>query len=192
MISSNVLYNVGEIYGKVLFDLAVERGELETIKQDIDEIDKFMFNEGDFEAILMSPFLSAEQKSALTEHLFSGKVSELTINFLLVAGRKNRLGGLPNIIKKFNRLYRHLKGHKDVWMTISHAIGQAEKDEIKASLATALKTENITLEFNVEPSILGGTIIRYEGKMIDNSIRTRLHQAVNTIISRGRNSGKTV
>jgi F0F1-type ATP synthase delta subunit len=48
------------------------------------------------------------------------------------------------------------------------------------------------LEFNVEPSILGGTIIRYEGKMIDNSIRTRLHQAVNTIISRGRNSGKTV
>ncbi|HAL44801.1 MAG: ATP synthase F1 subunit delta [Planctomycetes bacterium GWF2_42_9] len=192
MISSNVLYNIGEIYAPVLFDLAVERGELETIKEDIDEIDKFMFAEGDFHAILMSPYLSGEQKSALAEHLFSGKVSELTLNFLLVAGRKNRLNGLPNIIKKFKRLYRHIKGHKDVWMTISHAIGQTEKDEIKASLATALKTENITLEFNVEPSILGGTIIRYEGKMIDNSIRTRLHQAVNTIISRGRNSGKTV
>jgi len=192
MISSNLLYNLGEIYGEVLFQLATERREVDTVKSDIDEIDKFIFAEGDFLAILLSPFLSAERKSKLAETLFSGKVCELTINFLLVAGRKNRLSALPNIIKKYNRLYRQSKGHKDVWMTISHAIEQSERDAVKASLAAALKTENITLEFNVEPEIIGGTIIRYEGKMIDNSIRTRLHCAVDTIISQGRNTGKGI
>jgi F-type H+-transporting ATPase subunit delta len=151
-----------------------------------------MFAEGDFETILASPFLSPEQKSKLAEDLFSGKVSELTLNFLLTAGAHNRLAALANIIKKYNRLYRQSKGHKDIWMTISHAIDQQEKDVIRESLAQALKNENITLEFNVEPEILGGTIIRYEGKMIDNSIRTRLHRAVDTIISHGRNTGKSV
>lgn len=193
MIASNLLYNIGEIYGQVLFQLATERGEAELVKSDFDEIDKFMFAEGDFHAILSSPFLSAEHKSRLTEHLFSGKVCELTMNFLLTAGSHNRLSALPNIIKKYSRLYRQSKGHKDIWMTISHAIDQDERDAIKASLAAALKTENITLEFNVEPEIIGGTIIRYEGKMIDNSIRTRLHRAVDTVISQGRNlAGKSV
>jgi F-type H+-transporting ATPase subunit delta len=192
MISSNFLYNLGEIYGQTLFQLAAERGETDVVKDDLDEIDKFMFAEGDFHAIMSSPFLSAEQKSKLAETLFAGKVCELTLNFLLVAGSKNRLSALPNMLKKYYRLYRESKGYKDVWMTISHAVEQSEKDAIRASLAAALKSENITLEFNVEPSILGGTIIRYEGKMIDNSIRTRLHRAVDTIISQGRNSGKSI
>jgi F-type H+-transporting ATPase subunit delta len=192
MISSNFLYNLGEIYGQTLFQLAAERGEVDAVKADLDEIDKFMFAEGDFHAIMASPFLSAEQKSKLAETLFAGKVSELTLNFLLVAGAKNRLSALPNMLKKYYRLYRESKGYKDVWMTISHAVEQSEKDAIQASLAAALKSENITLEFNVEPSILGGTIIRYEGKMIDNSIRTRLHRAVDTIVSQGRNSGKSI
>jgi F-type H+-transporting ATPase subunit delta len=192
MIASNFLYNIGEIYGQVIFELATERGDVEAVKSDFDQIDKFMFAEGDYQAILSSPFLSAEQKSKLTADLFSGKVCELTSNFLFIAGEHNRLAALPNIIKKYNRLYRLSKGHKDIWMTISHAIDQQEKDAIKESLAAALKSENITLEFNVEPEILGGTIIRYEGKMIDNSIRSRLHRAVDTIISQGRNTGKSV
>jgi F-type H+-transporting ATPase subunit delta len=192
MIASNLLYNIGELYGRVLFQLATERGEVEIVKSDFDQIDKFMFTEGDYEIILGSPYLSAEQKAKLTEDLFSGRISELTLNFLLTAGAHNRLAALPNIIKKYNRLYRESKGHKDVWMTISHAIDQDEKDAIKASLTAALKTENITLEFNVQPEIIGGTIIRYEGKMIDNSIRTRLHRAVDTIISQARNTGKSV
>jgi F-type H+-transporting ATPase subunit delta len=192
MTASNLLYNVGEIYGQTLFELAAERGEIESVKEDLDSIDGFMFAEGDFYAVVSSPFLAAEQKSKLVRTLFTGKVCELTMNFLLVAGAKNRLAALPNIIKKYNHLYRESKGYKDVWMTISHAINQNEKDEIKASLCKALKTEHITLEFNVEPAILGGTIIRYEDKIIDNSVRTRLHRAVETIISHGRNSGKSI
>ncbi len=183
---------MGEIYGQTLFQLAAERGEADAVKEDLDEIDKFMFADGDFHAIMSSPFLSAEYKTKLAETLFTGRVCELTLNFLLVAGSKNRLGAMSYMIKKYNKLYRESKGYKDVWMTISHAIEQSEKDTIKASLAEAFKTENITLEFNVEPAIIGGTVIRYEGKMIDNSIRTRLHRAVDTIISQGRNSGKSI
>ncbi|OQA01705.1 MAG: ATP synthase subunit delta [Planctomycetes bacterium ADurb.Bin401] len=193
MITSNLNYNVGEIYGEVLFVLACERGEVETVKADFDGIEKFIVFEGDFIAVLSSPYLSINQKSKLVENIFTGRVCELTLNFLLTAGSHNRLSALPNIIKKYNRLYRQSKGHKDIWMTVSHALDSEEKETVRASLAAALKTENITLEFNVEPEILGGTIIRYAGKMIDNSVRTRLLRAVDTIIAQGRNSaGKSL
>lgn len=193
MINSNLLYNVGEIYGEVLFKLAGQREDIESVKADFDGIEKFIVFEGDFIAVLSSPYLSIEHKSKLVENLFTGRVCELTMNFLLTAGSHNRLSALPHIIKKFNRLYRQLKGHKDIWMTVSHALDTEEKEAVRASLAAALKTENITLEFNVEPEILGGTIIRYAGKMIDNSVRTRLLRAVDTIIAQGRNSaGKSL
>ncbi len=193
MISSNIKYNIGEVYGEVLFQLASEQGLVEEVKEDLDELDRFMFSEGDFNAILDSPYLSIEHKTNLVEKLFSGRLNELTVNFLLTAGTRNRLSALPNIIKKFNKLYRYAKGHKDVWITISHAVGADEKEAIRSSLAQALKTENITLEFNVEPEILGGAIIKYEGKMIDNSVRTRLRKAVGQIIAKGRTlAGKSV
>lgn len=192
MISSNINYNVGEVYGEVLFQLAKERNELDLIKSDFDDIDQFMFSEGDFGAILASPFLSPEQKNELVQKLFAGKVSELTISFLRAAGVRNRLAALADVIKKYNKLYRASKGHKDIWMTVSHALDDNEKEEICASLVAALRTENITLKINVEPAIIGGAIIRYSGKMIDNSIRTRLNRAVETIITKGRNAGTRV
>jgi len=192
MTTSNLYYNVAEVYSDVLFKLARERQAVEDVKSDMDELDRFMFAEGSFMAIMTSPYFPAEQKSLLIEKLFSGKFNELTLGFLQAAAAHNRIGVLHLAIKKYNRFYRAMKGHQDIWMTVSHALNQSEIESVKSELAAALKTDKITLEFNVEPAIIGGSIIRHAGKMIDNSVRTRLRRAVDTIISQGRNSGKGV
>jgi F-type H+-transporting ATPase subunit delta len=192
MIASNLTYCVAEVYGDALFKLAVERQAVEDIKSDLDEIDKFMLLEGLFTVAMTSPYFPKEQKSQLIDKLFGGKFNELTLSFLQAATAHNRISALQLAIKKYNKLYRVMKGHQDIWMTVSHALDQSEIESVKAELAAALRTDTITLEFNVEPAIIGGSIIRHAGKMIDNSIRTRLRCAVDTIISQGRNSGKSV
>jgi F-type H+-transporting ATPase subunit delta len=190
MISSNKNYCAGEVYGDVLFKLAVERQDVDNIKSDLEEVEKFMLAEGAFMQVMTSPYFSKEQKGTVIEKLFGEKFSELTLNFLLTAVEHNRMGSLYYVIKKFTRLYRRMTGHREVWMTVSQALSPIEIESIKANLAAALKTDKITLEFNVEQEILGGAIIRYGGKMIDNSVRTRLNRAVDSIITQGRNSRK--
>ncbi|HBG27017.1 MAG: ATP synthase F1 subunit delta [Planctomycetes bacterium GWF2_41_51] len=192
MSESDKTYQIAEVYGNVLFEIASEQGIIEDIKSDLDEIDKFIFAEGSFLEYMTSPYFAVEQKKDLLEKLFAGRLNELTLRFLQTAAMHNRLGILFDIIKKFTRLYKKSKGHREIWMTVANALDQNEIDSVKASLSATLNTDKVTLQFNVEPAILGGAIIRYEGKMIDNSIRTRLNHAVDTIISHGRNTGKSI
>ena len=188
--SSNVFYCVAEVYCGVLFDVARQQQAIEAVKADMDELEKFLFADISFVEVMTSPYFPYENKSRLIDRLFGGKLHDLTVSFLHSVAAHNRCGALYHMIKRFNKLYKMMIGYKDVWITVSHALDQDEIDSLKASLASALNTEKIGVEFNVEPAIIGGTIIKYEGKMIDNSIRTRLRRAVDTVISQGRNSGK--
>ncbi|MGB8226748.1 MAG: ATP synthase F1 subunit delta [Sedimentisphaerales bacterium] len=192
MIASDMNYCVGEVYSSVLFELAVERQAVEDVKSDLDELERFMLLEGSFMMVMTSPYFSIEQKSQLIETLFGGKFNELTFGFLQAAVAHNRTGALYHAIKKYIRLYKAKNGHREIWMTVAQALSPSEVESVKAEMTAALKTDKITLEFNVEPAIIGGTIIRYAGKMIDNTVRNRLHSLVDTIIARGRNSGKSI
>ena len=192
MTASNKFYCVAEVYCDVLFDIAVEQQAVEAVKSDMDELDRFIFSEGSFVDVMTSPYFPAEHKSSLIKKLFDGKFNDLTISFLQTAAKHNRFGALYHMIKRFNKLYKTMIGYKEIWITVSHALDQNEIASVKSSLASAFNTDKIGVEFDVKPDIIGGTIIRYEGKMLDNSIRNRLQCAVNTVISHGRNSGKQI
>ncbi len=172
-------------YAGVLFELANEYGLFAAVKDDLDSWTKLCSEEKDFEKLIVSPYFSSEYKQQLVRRVLSGRVGTLTLNFLMTAIRHNRPRFLPGIIQEYDKLWHEKEGYCSVDVTVAGYFTDDQKQKFLDNIVAAMN-KKVKLHITVNPEIIGGVIIRYEHKVIDNSIRTRLQNAVQTIIERGK------
>jgi F-type H+-transporting ATPase subunit delta len=177
--------HIAKVYSQTLFELASQQKLVDTVKNDLDILAELITDEEDFLAFMTSPYFSLEQKKQLLQKI-CGNFNVLTLNFLMVAASHNRISALPSIIKDYEKLYQDYHNYCDIHATVSQALTSSELEALKTSLAAAMNNDKIILETAVDPSIIGGIIIRYSDKVIDNSVRNRLHRAVDTLMTQGK------
>lgn len=175
--------HLADIYARALFELAERSKMVNAIKDDLDIVQDISVQEKEFRTLMASPYFSADYKEQIVQKIFSGKLCDLTIDFLRVVIRHNRMMFLPQIIDRFGQLWEAHHGYQIVQVTVSQAMDSRETERISADIAHAMNNK-VKLQVGVNPSIMGGIIIRYGDRVIDNSIRSRLRRAVNTIMSR--------
>ncbi|MGA2916238.1 MAG: ATP synthase F1 subunit delta [Sedimentisphaerales bacterium] len=181
--------NTAQVYSQTLFELAGQERLVDTVQKDLNVLANLITAEKDFLIFMTSPNFEFEQKQRLIQKICAG-FENLTLNFLKTVLAHNRISLLPYIIEKYEKLYQDSLNFFNIQLTVSQALGRSELEAVKTALAAAMNNKDITLEVKVDSSILGGAVIRYNDKVIDNSIRNRLHQAVETIMTRGKNRGK--
>jgi len=190
MKKSNIAVRLTEVYAKAIFELAGESMMQDTVKYNLDDVAAVIANETDFRILLGSPYFTSEYKGQLLRKIFMGRISTLIMDFLMVIHRHNRLMLLPQIIAKYNELWDTYNGHCPVKVTVSEAMDDDEIKEITKSIETAVNRK-VRLKVAVDPAIIGGISVRYDDKVIDNTVRNRLITAVKTIKDRAREWVKT-
>ncbi|MCX5636771.1 MAG: ATP synthase F1 subunit delta [Planctomycetota bacterium] len=176
-------FHLAEIYARALFELAERSKMVNAIKDELNLVQDISVQEKDFRVLMASPYFSADYKEQMVQKMFSGKLSDLTIDFLRVVIQHDRMVFLPQIIDRFGELWEAHHGYRIVQVTVSEAMNSQENEVLSANIASAMNNK-VKLQVGVNPSIMGGIIIRYGDRVIDNSIRSRLRRAVNTIMSR--------
>lgn len=169
-------------YAKSLLDLALERNELATIKTDVDTLVGMGANR-DLVLLLQSPVINAtKKKSIFAELLTKAGASELTKTFVNVLISKGREGDLIGILSAFNDQYKALNKITTVKVTSATALDAASLSAIKAQLIAAGKTEaSIELVTKIDPSIMGGFILEFDGKVYDASVAHKLSEIKKTL-----------
>jgi len=185
MKTSNIAVRLTEVYAKAIFELAGESMMQDTVKYNLDDVAAVIANETDFRMLLGSPYFTSEYKEQLLRKIFMERISTLIMDFLMVIHRHNRLMLLPQIIAKYNELWDTSNGHCPVKVTVSEAVDDDEIKEITKSIETAVNRK-VRLKVAVDPAIIGGISVRYDDKVIDNTVRNRLITAVKTIKDRAR------
>ncbi len=174
--------HLAEVYARALFELADRSKMVNALKDDLDVVQDISVQEKDFRALMASPYFSPDRKEQVVQKVLSGKLNDLTIDFLRVVIWHDRMVFLPQIINRFNELWEAHHGYKIVQVTVSQDLDSQEAEKLSADIAHAIKNK-AKLQIGVNPSIMGGIIIRFGDRIIDNSIRSRLRRAVNTIVS---------
>ncbi|MGA2091862.1 MAG: ATP synthase F1 subunit delta [Sedimentisphaerales bacterium] len=174
---------IGDIYAQAVFETAQDQQMLGDVKSDLDSLGN-VFNEAtELKELLWSPYFTRQYKADLLEKLFAGKFSQLTMNFLMVVARHNRLKFLPEIIAGFSRLWDQRHGLVPVSITVSKNLDDLRIKKLCDEIASSLERKIRLTQSIVDPSIIGGIIIHYGDRVIDNTIRMRLLNAVQTITS---------
>lgn len=161
-------------YAKSVLDLAVEQGKLPTIMHDFEQL-KESFKNRDLYLMSKSPIIKGDQKMDIFKAIFEGKVDALTLMFMEVLTNKGRENILPEIVKEFFNQYRQKMGILSVKMTTAVPADEALMASAKAKiLSSGISATQVDIQNIVNPDILGGFQLEYDGKVYDASVATHL------------------
>ena len=161
-------------YANAVFELALDEKAVDAVSGDLASLRRAMETSPDLARLVRSPVFGAEdQAKALKAVLEKMGAHALTIKFVLLLAHKRRLFVLTQIIKQYEHLVARSRGETEAEVTAARALSDAEINELRAALKAKLGKEP-RLHAKVDPTLLGGLIVKVGSRMIDSSIRTKL------------------
>ena len=164
---------VASRYAKSLMDLAIERNELDRVALDMALLEKTLLGSADLMSLLASPVIKADQKLRVLRAIFSGEMSSLSQGFVDILVEKGREPMLIYILKAWSELLRKKRNILSAEVRSAVALSPASREGILSHIS---KVHKGTIELNevVDPSLIGGFVLRLEDKMMDVSIKRQL------------------
>lgn len=166
---------IAEVYAEALFELALERGQSESVREELSKLADLVRANPDWELFLESPAIGREQKSEVVSRTLAGRLSELTSDFIRVLAARDRLALLREIEDCYIRLEDQQAGRVRGTLTTAVQLDRKEVIRLSEQIGRALR-KTVTLQNRRDPDIIGGMILTVEDKMFDGSVRRNLQQ----------------
>lgn len=162
-------------YASALFELARDAGAVDAVAGDLDRFGRMIQGSDDLQRLVRSPvFSSEEQAGAVGAILDKAELTGLAANFIRLAASNRRLFALPDMIRAFGELVAQHKGIVRAEVRLAEQPSDRILDDIKAALRDVARSE-IDLELKIDPSLIGGLVVKLGSRMIDASVRTKLN-----------------
>lgn len=162
-------------YASALFELAVDENQVTAVESDLEKLRAAIAESQDLAALLKDPEIGRKQAGAavgaVADHLH---LAPLTKNFLGVLAKNRRLASLPDMIRAFATIAAAQRGEVTADVTSAHPLDDSQVAALTQKL-TAREGRDVKIRTEVDPSILGGLIVKIGSRQIDSSIRTRLN-----------------
>ena len=129
----------------------------------------------EFAALLTNPLVNADEQVGMIDRAVAPHASPLLANFLRVLARHGRLGLLPEILKAAHVARETAAGKRRVTVTTAVPLSPADRADLEAKLDAATSFTPVMID-EVDPSILGGLVIRVGDTVYDSSLKARLRQ----------------
>ena len=169
-------------YVKALYQLAEDSGIQNAVKDDI-KIFLSCINElPEFVDFLNNPLLKTSEKRKLIDELFKNRIEDLSLNFLHLLIENRREIHLLNICHYFNSYYRKKIGIKEASITTATPLSKSHKKEIFDFITRKFKVK-INLSEQIDPSIIGGFVLRIEDQQINASLGAQLKKIKRELIN---------
>ena len=175
---------IGEVYAESLFGVLdndpVRIGEM--LEEFGDFIAEGLTVFPEFEKVLVSRLVSADEKVNILERIFASRVSPLFLNFLRVVANHDRLDCLRAIYARARKRYDTLLGRVDVTVTTATELPADQTRKLADALGGLLKgIPEIT--HRVDPSVIGGLVVRVGDTIYDGSVAIQLKNICQNVIN---------
>jgi F-type H+-transporting ATPase subunit delta len=163
-------------YALALLELADERKQLDPVAEELRGIKAMIAESADLRRLIRSPlFTRVQQSQAMAAILDKAGVGDLTRRFVLLVAQNRRLFALDRMIAAYLAELARRRGEITAQVTSATTLN----DEQHRALVETLRNQvgaKVQVEVNVDPSLIGGLIVRVGSRMIDNSIRSKLQR----------------
>ena len=166
---------LGDRYAKSIIDLARERGEIESVRNDFAYIRALCKQNPDFVAMLKSPLIDSSKKIKIITAVIGGKLSKMTDLLVEIIVRKKREGYLPDIAERFLAQYDLENNVTRGILTSAAPLSDELKARINEIVERDLKT-TFKVEEKIDPELIGGFVLRVGDRLFDGSVSYNLRQ----------------
>ena len=163
-------------YAGALLELAEEKHALDAVAGDLVALGHMITDSSDLQKLIYSPLMDrAAQSRAIGAVAQAAGFGDLTRRFLGLVAANRRLFALPAIIKAFQKMLADKRGEVAAEVTAAHALTDAQKAAVSEAIKRVVGGK-VSIDMKVDPSLLGGLIVRVGSRMIDGSVKTKLQR----------------
>jgi len=162
-------------YATALFELALEANALDAVLADLRTFEGLVDESEDLRRLVRSPVFAAEvQGKALAAVLDKAGIGGLAAQFLQVVTANRRLFAVGAIVRAYRALVARHKGEVTAQVTVAEPLSDVHRDEIRNAL-NAVTGKDVRIDVKIDPSIIGGLVVKLGSRMVDSSLRTKLN-----------------
>lgn len=162
-------------YATALFELARDQKSIDAVKADLDRFEAMLADSPDLLRLVRSPVFSSDaQSKALSAVLAKAGIGGVAANFLKVLTKNRRLFAVGDVLRAFRALVAKFRGEATAEVTVAEKLSDKNLDALKAALKAA-SGKDVDLNVKVDPSIIGGLVVKLGSRMVDSSLRTKLN-----------------
>jgi F-type H+-transporting ATPase subunit delta len=175
-ISGGIRASLAGRYATALFELARDERQIDAVSENLDALGQTLLDSKEFAELIASPLVSrneaAKAFAALSPRL---GLDPITTNFLGVLARNGRKNQLQSIVRAFRRLTADHRGETTAEIVTARPLNDDQLAALKQHLRTRAGRD-VAIDAQVDPTILGGIIVKLGSQRIDASIRTKLNR----------------
>ena len=169
---------LASVYARSLYELASKAGgraKIEQVAAELEEVCELTRADKRFAEFLASPIIGTDRRKDSLRRIFSDRVTDLMLRFLLVLSDKGRLGHLEAINDAFDAMVQESFGKIEVDVYTAGPLDSNILNELRGRIQQALRKEPILHNYT-EPGMIGGIKLRIGDQLLDGSVATRLRR----------------
>lgn len=163
----------GSVYGEALYSLCLEENLTASVLQQLLVLQQSFTSAPDFIRLLSSPSLTKEERCRILDESFREKLHPYVLNFLKILTEKGYIRYFDDCCQAYRGLYNQDNGILPVTAVTAMELTQVQSQRLKEKLA-GVTGKTIELTNRVDPTILGGVRLDFDGKRLDDTISHRL------------------
>lgn len=176
--------HIADVYAQAILAAADAEGLAQTVVEEFDSLVEDLLDRfPEWEAVLVSPRISPEEKMAVLQRVFQGRTSVVFLEALKTLARRARLDCLRAIRQRLHVQWERRKHQVRVLVRSAAALSESELDQIRCVLRAKLADEPI-LQTEVDPQLIGGLVIRVGDVIYDGSLANQLEQIRQRMLQR--------
>lgn len=167
---------VSKVYGEALFEVAADHGNAVRLMNETAQLLKILEDNPDFDKLMKHPGIPKQEKLSMVEQVFRGRVDDDLTEFLKIVVTKERYGSLKAIIAYFTELVRESEKMGTAYVDTAVELTEAQRQAVRDKLLQTTSYQSVDVYYRVDPTLIGGMVIRIGDRVVDSSIRTKLEE----------------
>lgn len=167
---------VADRYATALYAQADETGALDQTVSEMEGLGRLIDQSADFRRLLSSPLIDvAQARSAASAVLEQQGFGKLVRDFVGVVANNRRLSSLRQVVTSFAALVAAKRGVVIAHVQSAHPLSDVQREQLRGRLIEA-GYGSVNIQDTVEPSLLGGLVVRIGARLYDTSLKSRLQR----------------
>ena len=163
-------------YARALFDFSVEKNIMHQITADFQNLEIFLNETRELVEYLNNPVVRQEAKGEILAKTLKSQINTETFKFLMVLVERDRINLLSTVITSYLELIYQTASIKMIEVSTASAFTNLQKNTLIQKLKELTNAREIRLIITVDPSLIGGFLIKTESKVIDFTVKNQLQK----------------
>ncbi|RZM82440.1 ATP synthase F1 subunit delta [Leptolyngbya iicbica] len=175
MSATTISLEIADPYAQALMALAQDQNLEDQFGESAQEILDLLSASEELDRFLSNPLVAEESKKGVLEQI-STDLNPLFKNFLKLLVDKGRIGFIAPILKRYQELLRQLRRTVLAEVTAAVELSEAQQDQIRQKVVAMTDAQHVDLAVTIDPTLLGGVIIKVGSQVVDASLRGQLRR----------------